>query len=162
MGDEENTGTTTSPETTEHAVQQEHAAPGAAPVATTGKSSEPQRPSRLIRMGGSMRDSLDIAKVRTLIARLIWLVAVVFALVLAITALLIALDANSDNELVRFFVRFADHVDLGFFDLQNPIKDLNKLESRPGQDVKTALFNYGIGAVVWLAGGRIVERIVRP
>ena len=50
------------------------------------------------------------------------------------------------------------YIDLGFFDLDNPVK---KFEN-PNGEVKTALFNYGIAAVVYLILGRFLERIIRP
>ncbi|GAA5150244.1 hypothetical protein GCM10023340_26940 [Nocardioides marinquilinus] len=104
---------------------------------------------------------VDLKKIRTAIARLLWTVCLVFAFVLAASVLLIAIDANRQNELVDFLFKFADRVDLGFFDLTSPIKDF---DSKKGQyqDTKTALFNYGIAAVVWLVIGRIVDRVVRP
>jgi len=104
---------------------------------------------------------VGVNQVRSLVGRLIWVVCLVFALALAITALLIALKANADNDAVRFIVSFADRVDLGVFDLTNPIKDFDR-EVGPARDTKTALFNYGIGAIVWLLIGRIGDKVVRP
>ncbi len=113
------------------------------------------------RAPGSSRPSVDVAKIRLVIARVVWAACVVFALVLAITALLVALDARAQNDLVRFAVDFADAVDLGIFSLENPIKDFDD-KLGPAKDTKTALFNYGVGAVVWLVIGRILERVIRP
>ncbi len=113
------------------------------------------------RAPGSSRRAFDVSKVRLILARVVWAVCVVFALVLAIAALCVALDANAKNDLVRFAVSFAARVDLGLFSLTEPIKDFDK-KVPPPQDVKTALFNYGIGAVVWLLVGRILERVIRP
>jgi len=103
----------------------------------------------------------DVAKLRTMLARLLWAISAVFALILAIAVFLIAVDANADNELVRWMIARADNVDLGFFDLQNPIKDFDKSETDPAQDVKTALFNYGVAAIVWLGIGKFLDRVVR-
>lgn len=100
---------------------------------------------------------VDVTRIRTVAARVVWTVFVVFALVLALAALLIALDANSDNSLVEFVMSFADGVDLGFFDLDNPIKDFGG----DNAETKTALFNYGIGAVLYLIVGRLLERLIR-
>lgn len=104
---------------------------------------------------------MDVAKVRTIIAQVLWVVSALFALILAVAVLLIAVDANAKNELVRWVIARADNVDLGFFDLSNPIKDW---DDKKGEidDVKTALFNYGIAAIVWLGIGKLLERVVKP
>ena len=101
---------------------------------------------------------VDVAQIRTILARVVWALFVVFALVLALAALLIALDANADNSLVEFIKGFADSVDLGVFDLDNPIKSFGG----DNAETKTALFNYGIGAIAYLIVGRILERLIRP
>jgi len=115
--------------------------------------------------GGRRRPSVPTVTAetaRTLAARLLWGVCVAFALVLASAVLLIAVEANSNNDLVRFVIDFAAKVDLGFFSLTNPIKDFDTAITDPAEDVKTALFNYGICAVLWLLVGRILDRVVRP
>lgn len=106
--------------------------------------------------------SMDVAKLRTTVARVLWGVCVLFAAVLAAAVLLIAIDANAKNDLVRFVIDFADHVDLHYFDLTAPIKDFDTKVADPAEDVKTALFNYGICAIVWLVLGRVLDRVVRP
>lgn len=103
------------------------------------------------------RSGVDADRIRTALGRVVWIICVVFALVLALAALLIALDANADNSLVEFVKGFADGVDLGFFDLDNPIKDFGG----DNAETKTALFNYGIGAVLYLIVGRLLERLIR-
>lgn len=101
---------------------------------------------------------LTVARVRTTVARVIWLVCLVLALVLAIAAFSYALDANQKNGLVDFIQSFADKVDMGWFDKDNPVKKFDN----PNGEVKTALFNYGIAAVVYLIVGRFLERLIRP
>lgn len=98
------------------------------------------------------------AALRTRLAQVIWLAAVVCALFLAVGALLIALDANQDNALVKLVLDVADAVDLDVFSRDNGIFAFN------GQDAatKNALANWGLGAVAYLVVGRILERIVRP
>ncbi|WP_246060490.1 hypothetical protein [Nocardioides dongxiaopingii] len=110
---------------------------------------------------GRSLPGMDLAKLRIALARALWAVCVLFALILASAVLMIALEANPANDLVRFVVDRADDVDLGFFDLSNPIKDFDTALAET-QDTKTALFNYGIAAIVWLVVGRIVDRLVRP
>jgi len=99
-----------------------------------------------------------LARVRTVLAQLLWTVAVVAALFLALGALLIAVKANQDNALVRFVLRVADALDLGLFDRDNGIKQFSGAD----RAIKNALFNWGIGALAWLLAGRLVDRLVRP
>jgi hypothetical protein len=101
---------------------------------------------------------LTVARARTVVARVLWSVCLVLALVLAIAAFSVALKTNQHNGLVQFFQDFADRVDLGWFDLKEPVKSFGP----PNGDIKTALFNYGIAAVLYLIVGRFLERIIRP
>jgi hypothetical protein len=108
--------------------------------------------------GSSGRGARTIARTRIVIAQVVWLLFLTAALFLAVGALLIALDANKDNELVKFVLAGADRVDLGIFSKDNGIKQFH------GEDAETknALFNWGIGAAVWLFVGRILDRAIRP
>jgi hypothetical protein len=99
-----------------------------------------------------------VAGFRVQLAHLLWLVCVVAALFLAVGALLIALGANQANPLVKFVLDGADLVDLGVFSRTEGIKQF----SGPDAATKNALFNWGLGAIVWLVVGRIADRIVRP
>ena len=96
--------------------------------------------------------------VRVRLAQVIWLAAVVCALFLATGALLIALDANKDNALVSFVLDVADAVDLGVFSRDNGIFTFEGADAA----TKSALANWGLGAVAYLVVGRILERIIRP
>lgn len=102
--------------------------------------------------------ALATARVRDTAARVIWLVCVTLALILAAAAFSFALEANEQNELVQLIRDLGNSFDLGFFDLDNPVKEFQN----PNGEVKTALFNYGIASVVYLMIGRILERILRP
>lgn len=99
-----------------------------------------------------------VAQIRTYVGRLVWVVCVLAALVLAVGALLIALGANQDNGLVKAVLDLADVADLDVFSRSNGIKEFGP----PDAATKNALFNWGIGALVWLVVGRIVAGIVRP
>ncbi|MCR1782393.1 hypothetical protein KVF89_07605 [Nocardioides carbamazepini] len=101
---------------------------------------------------------MTVARVRDNIARLVWIVCMALALVLAVAAFTYALEANQDNGLVKLVRDLADIFDLGFFDLDNPVKAFEGKNAV----VKTALFNYGLASVVYLVIGRVLERIVRP
>lgn len=102
--------------------------------------------------------ALTVARVRGVAARVVWVVCLVLALILAIAAFSFALDANEDNGLVQLIRDLADAFDLGFFDLDNPVKEF----TGENKDVKDALFNYGIGAVLYMIVGRFLERLIRP
>ena len=59
---------------------------------------------------------------------------------------------------LQFVLDGADAVDLGVFSVDNCIMKL----TGENAETKNALFNWGIGAVVWLGVGRILDRVVRP
>lgn len=101
--------------------------------------------------------SLALARWRDRVARVVWIVCVALALVLAVAAFSFALEANPDNKLVELVRDLANGFDLGFFDLDNPVKEFEN----PNGIVKTALFNYGIASVVYLVLGRVLERVIR-
>jgi hypothetical protein len=95
--------------------------------------------------------------VRSKIASVVWLVAVVCALFLAVGALLIALNANEDNSIFDFVISGADFLD-------GPLSRENGLFTFEGKDAATkgALVNWGIAAVIYLLIGKILDRVIRP
>ncbi|MCX6401449.1 MAG: hypothetical protein NTX33_16150 [Propionibacteriales bacterium] len=101
---------------------------------------------------------LAVARWRDGAARVLWVICATLAMVLAAAAFTFALEANADNDLVKLVRDLANTFDLGFFDLDNPVKEFQGKNDL----VKTALFNYGIAAVVYLVIGRLLERIIRP
>lgn len=105
-----------------------------------------------------MSTAQTVAKVRTVVAQVVWLICLIAAIVLAVGALLVVLKANTDNSLVKAILNLADRLDLGVFDRDNGIKQFHGHNA----DIKNALFNWGIGAIVWLMIGRLAERIIRP
>ena len=90
--------------------------------------------------------------VRSRIASLVWLVAVVCALFLAVGALLIALDMNQANPIVGFICDTARKLDFGSF------KDFTGKNAH----VKSVLTNWGIAAVIYLVAGKVLDRVIRP
>jgi hypothetical protein len=108
--------------------------------------------------GGAGRGLSVVDRTRVVVAQVVWLLFLAAALFLAVGALLIAVDANQDNELVKFVLAGADRVDLGIFSKDNGIKQFHG----PDAETKNALFNWGIGAAVWLLVGRILDRVIRP
>ena len=119
----------------------------------TDSKAEARGPSRA--SGGRAR---TMTRVRVVVAQVVWLLFLVAALFLAVGALLIAVDANQDNALVKFVLEGANRVDLGIFSKDNGIKQF----SGPNAETKNALFNWGIGAAVWLLMGRLLDRLIRP
>ncbi len=105
--------------------------------------------------------TLTAARVRSTAARVVWLVCLTLAMILAVAAFSYALEFEGDNPLVRFVRDLADTVDLGVFDLDNPIKSFDDDDASVAQ-TKTALTNYGIGAVAYIVVGRVLERVIRP
>lgn len=102
--------------------------------------------------------ALTIARLRSFVSRAIWVVCLSLALILATAAFSYALDANENNELVQLVRDLANTFDLGYFDLDKPVKEFND----PNSNVKNALFNYGLAAVAYLIVGRFLERLIRP
>ena len=96
--------------------------------------------------------------VRSRIASLVWLLAVICALFLAIGALLVALKANRHNSVVSFILAGADKVDLGVFSRKDGIFTFHGKDAA----IKDALVNWGIGAIVYLVVGKFVDRVIRP
>jgi hypothetical protein len=90
--------------------------------------------------------------VRSLVASVVWLAAVVCALFLAVGALVVALKMNQDNPIVGFVVDGAEKLDFG------------ELKTFSGKNaaVKGALTNWGIAAIVYLVAGKVLDRIIRP
>ena len=60
---------------------------------------------------------------------------------------------------MAFVLDGADAVDLGVF---SHGRRHSRRSTGANADTKNALFNWGIGAIVWLVVGRILERIIRP
>jgi len=108
--------------------------------------------------GAPGRGAQTVTRVRVIVAQVVWLLFLAAALFLAVGALLIAVDANRDNDLVTFVLEGADRVDLGIFSKDNGIKEFTGANA----ETKNALLNWGLGAVVWLLVGRILDRVIRP
>lgn len=122
------------------------------------KAAKPAKPAKAEKPANAPRERADLAVWRTRVSQLLWTVFVLLALVLAVAALLVAIDANEDNGLVDFVLRAADAVDLGVFSRENGVREF----TGDNAETKNALFNWGLGAVVYLLLGRLVERLVRP
>jgi hypothetical protein len=104
------------------------------------------------------RRSLTVVRVRSTVARVVWTVLLVIALIMAAAAFSYPLGLEKGNDLVAALRNMAEWFDLGVFSLDDPVK---KFDGENADD-KTALFNYGLAAVVYLIGGRFLERVIRP
>lgn len=104
--------------------------------------------------------STTVSQLRTRVAQIVWLFFVVAAVFLAVGALCIALGFQKDNPLVEFFLAGANFFDLDVFSREKG--EGIKSFSGSNADVKNALFNWGIGAIVYLIVGRIVVKIIQP
>lgn len=99
-----------------------------------------------------------LRRVRLVGAQAAWALCSIAALFLALGALFVAFGANESNALVKFVLNVADVVDLGVFDRNDGIKQWTAENAQ----TKNALFNWGLGALVWIIIGRLVDRFVRP
>ena len=92
---------------------------------------------------------------------MVWIVCVVARWSWPLGALCVALKANPDNALVKFILNTADKLDFGVFSRGKDGVAHFKGHTHAAQ-TKNALVNWGLAAVVWLVGGRVLERIIRP
>jgi hypothetical protein len=89
------------------------------------------------------------AVARASIARAVMLITGAIALVLVVGILLVVLEANRSNELVQF-IRDAASLFAG------PLDNLFTLDSNKAERA----VNWGLAAVVWVAIGRLVARLL--
>jgi len=93
---------------------------------------------------------------RAVAGRLLRGLCTLFALVLAASAAILVAEANGGNNLVVFLQGAADRLDLGVFDVDNGVMKF----AGDRADLKNALFNRGMAALVWLFVGWLLERVV--
>ena len=119
-------------------------------------------------IGGKRRAESDkkvsaattVNKVRSIVATVVWVLAVLAAVILAAGALVIVLDFNKDNGFVSFFRDTADNIN--FLGELKSFDAGKSAESQHDALVKTVLVNWGICAVVYLVVGKVLERVIRP
>jgi hypothetical protein len=133
-------------------------APDTAGSAGPSELTEPA-PKRAVPGRGSVSVSRSqvaaaVSGVRERVAAIVWILTVVAAVILAAGALLIALDANPNNDLVDRVVTWAG-------DLDGPFNNMFTFDG-DNAATKEALVNWGLAAVAWLVGGKIVSSIIRP
>jgi uncharacterized membrane protein len=130
----------------------------APPAKEAKEAKEPKEPKEKRSRDTGKKLVAGANALRTRIATVVWLVAVVCALFLAVGALMVALKANNDNAIVSFVKDVAHFLDLGVFSPDNglftPKKDPDL--------IKGALINWGLGAIAYLVVGKLLDRLIRP
>ena len=107
--------------------------------------------------GGPGKQAID--SVRSTVATVVWVAAVLAALVLAAGALVVALDFNAQNGVVKFLTETAG--DINFL---GQLKDF-KPDRGPRADdamTKEVLVNWGLCAVAYLVAGKVLDKLIRP
>lgn len=119
-------------------------------------------PSKQGRPAGPAKKVKTSDLIRNRVASVVWLVAVLAAVVLSLGALLIALGANQQNTVVESVLDAATRIDGPFWRIFDFYEE-NKQGARIGPDTaKNHLVNWGLAAVAYLIGGRILDRVIRP
>jgi hypothetical protein len=92
-------------------------------------------------------------------AKILRVIFLFFAVVLALGAFLIAArdTVSQSNEIVKFVKHFADVID-GPFSRKNGIFEFHGQNG----ETKDAVVNWGIAAIVYLAIGRYLQRLLAP
>jgi hypothetical protein len=98
-------------------------------------------------------------RIRETLATILRVVFLVCSVVLALGAFLVAAGDNvsQDNALVKFVLDFADAID-------GPFSRTNGIFEFHGENATTkdAVVNWGIAAIVYLAIGRYLQRLLAP
>ena len=98
-------------------------------------------------------------QIRDTMSKVLRIVFLFFSVVLALGAFLVAAHENvsQDNPVVKFILDFAGAID-GPFSRENGIFAFHGKNA----DVKDAVVNWGIAAIVYLAIGRYLQRLLAP
>jgi TRAP-type C4-dicarboxylate transport system permease small subunit len=125
-----------------------------------GKRRAEKKPGR----GGAMGST---KRIRSILASVVWLAAVVCALALAVGALMIALQLNQTNSIVKAVLDVAQTIDFGVFKEfePNPPEDATRAEvqdARQSAITKSVMVNWGLAALIYLVVGKVLDRIIRP
>ena len=98
-------------------------------------------------------------QLRETMAQVLRVVFLLFSVVLALGAFLVAAHDNvsQNNELVKFVLNFADAID-GPFSRKDGIFEFHGENAT----TKDAVVNWGIAAIVYLAIGRYLQRLLAP
>ena len=98
-------------------------------------------------------------QIRDTMSKVLRIVFLFFAVVLALGAFLVAAHENvsQDNPVVRFILDFAGAID-GPFSRENGVFAFKGENA----EIKDAVVNWGIAAMVYLAIGRYLQRLLAP
>jgi hypothetical protein len=107
----------------------------------------------------SQRRRAERDELRETMAKILRIVFLLCAIVLALGAFLVAAQDNvsQDNPVVRFVLHFADAID-GPFSRHDGIFEFHGKNGA----TKDAVVNWGIAAIVYLAIGRYLQRLLAP
>jgi len=97
--------------------------------------------------------------VRSRVASVVSIVTTVCAVIVVLGAIVVVLGkgVESDNPVVQFLSDWAERLSGPFGDMFSYTKDNGKPDV-----VQNTVLGYGIAAVAWLVGGRIVSRVIHP
>lgn len=102
---------------------------------------------------------LENDRIRDLMAKILRVVFLLFSVILALGAFLVAAHDNvsQTNDLVKFILKVAGAID-------GPFSRDNGIFSFHGKNAATkdAVVNWGIAALVYLAIGRYLQRLLAP
>src|SRR5262245_28243420 len=97
--------------------------------------------------------------VRNRVASLVWIIAVVCAVIVVLGAIMVALGSGvrAVNPVVEFINHTADT-------LAGPFGKIFSFQKKHGGPdvVMNTVLGYGVAALVYLIGGKIVSRVIRP
>jgi hypothetical protein len=123
-----------------------------------GNAKKPRRRPRVSARKVAHGAKVGSDAIRSRIASVVWIIAVVFAVILALAAVLVALDpANEQNAVVEWLTNTASVLAGPAGDQNGGIFDFGRNE-----EAKNALANWGIAALFYLIVGRVLDRIIRP
>lgn len=138
-------------------------------MAEAGADSKPgkRRAEKPKGKGSGMALGGSANRVRSLLASVVWLVAVLCALALAVGALVIALDFNRDNSAVDLILNVANTLDFGVFkdfepEFKKGASEAAKQSARQSAQTKSVMVNWGLAALIYLVVGKVVDRLLRP
>ncbi|WP_148574601.1 hypothetical protein [Nocardioides caldifontis] len=134
-------------------------ASGRPPEKPAKQAAKQERSAKQGKPARSAKQSFDT--VRSAVATVVWVVAVLAALVLAAGALVVALDFNARNGVVEFLTETADRINL-LGELKTFEPEGRSRDAVQDARTKEVLVNWGICAVAYLVGGKILDKLIRP
>jgi hypothetical protein len=126
-----------------------------------GKADRPRRRPRVSAKQVAHGAKVGSDAIRSRVASIVWIVAVICGVILVLAALAVALGAQPNNPIVQWLSSAANVLAGPFGGLHHGVFEF-KTKSGADDTVKNALINWGLAAVVYLVLGRIISRLIRP